>query len=111
MNTKTAKKDKTPLGKGKLCFFILGENTTELIRDSWVSDTPKHALELAKSCGMDTEQALLVITGKKKLVGDTRVGDGTLGWEDDNTTEVSGIKLDVKVSDLVKTILKKENIK
>ena len=79
-----------------LHFTVTGEGMTTQIRDSWVSDTPKHALKICQEgLGMTTEQALEVITGKKKLIGDTRVDDG-LDWDDDNTTEVSGIKLDVE---------------
>jgi len=79
-----------------LHFTVTGEGMTNQIRDSWVSDMPKHALKLCKDgLGMTNEQALEVITGKKKLTGDTRVDDG-LDWADDNTTEVSGIKLDVE---------------
>jgi hypothetical protein len=96
--TTMTKNKKTPLGKGTYNFWTTGEGMTDLIRDAWISDTPKHALKICKdSLGMTTEQALEVITGKKKLIGDTREGDGTLDWADDNTTQVSGIELSVEV--------------
>ena len=88
----------TKIQKGEvktLHFTVTGEGMTNTIRDSWVSDMPKHALAICESLSMNTEQALEVITGKKRLTGDTRVDEG-LDWEDDNTTEVSGIKLDVQ---------------
>ena len=81
-----------------LSFYTTGEGMTNLIRDSWVSDKPKHALTLCREgMGMTTEQALEVITGKKKLIGDTREGDGTLDWTDDDTKEVCGIELGLDV--------------
>lgn len=95
MATATKKETRKPRKEG-LFFSTTGEYMTNIIRDSWVSDTPKHALRICyESLGMTTEQALEVITGKKKLTGDTRYDDG-LGWEDDNTTEVCGIKLDIQ---------------
>jgi hypothetical protein len=94
METKT--KNRKPRKEG-LFFSVTGEGMTEQIRDSWVSDIPKHALKICREgLGMTTEQALEVITGKKKLTGDTRYDDG-LDWTDDNTTEVCGIKLSVEV--------------
>lgn len=95
MATATKKETRKPRKEG-LFFSVTGEGMTEMIRDSWVSDTPKHALRICyESLGMTTEQALEVITGKKKLTGDTRYDEG-LDWADDNTTEVCGIKLDVQ---------------
>ncbi len=91
----TATKEKRKPRKEGLFFSVTGEGMTTLIRDSWVSDMPKHALQLCTDCSMTIEQALEVISGKKKLTGDTRYDEG-LDWADDNVTEIGGIKLDVE---------------
>ncbi len=91
--TTTSKKSKIGKGERRLTFYTTGAGMTNLIRNSWASDTPKHALKLCRDgMGMSTEQALLVIGGKKKLTGDSR--DGGLDWADDNATEHDGISLD-----------------
>lgn len=84
------KKEKEPLQKGSLAFIITGENFTRLARDMWLSDLPKNALSCCvEGLGLSKEQAVEVLTGKKKMTGATNEGDGSLFLEDDNTEVMS----------------------
>ncbi len=93
MTTKTKKKSK--VGSGVLHFSVDGDFLTETARDTWVSDLPKKAVEIlvVGLIGMPQDLAIEIITGKKKLVGNSNDG---ITVEDDNVTEVCGIGLSVE---------------
>lgn len=76
----------------KLNFSYTGEGITGIIRDNWVSYSFQNAIDICQSMGMTLEQSILMCTGKMKLVGDSRE-NADLFAADDDTTEVSGIKL------------------
>lgn len=66
-------------------FSITGEGFTRTVRDMWVSLLPKKAIKLCLDGlqGMTQEQALMLLTGKAKIVGDTRKNPN-LDFEEDN---------------------------
>lgn len=70
----------------KLGFFLLGDNTTRLIRDLWEERSCLKAYEVCKA-GMEMPDNLIIdlIEGKRHLVGDTREGDHTLALQKDNS--------------------------
>lgn len=78
--------EKIPINKRRFCFSVTGPALTRLIRDSWASDTPIHALQ--KLCieglmqtneegeivsRMSLETAVELATGKKMFIGDSRI--------------------------------------
>lgn len=92
--TDNNKKSKSPQS---LHFSVTGEYLTETCRHTWVSDLPKNAIAILTSSGVSKELALLVCTGKMKVIGDTNEGDGMFTIVDDDVTEKFGIKLDIEV--------------
>ncbi len=70
MPTKTKKK-KTEGTVQHLHFTVTGEAVTHLSRDMWISYLPKKAITtLTDGLGMTVPQAIKVLTGKAKLVGE-----------------------------------------
>lgn len=76
------------MAKGTLCFRIHGEDFTRLVRSMWADEQePERALRILEGGlpDMGFEDRLSVLTGRKKLVGDSR--DGGLGLEKDSATK------------------------
>lgn len=76
------------MAKGTLCFHIHGEDFTRLVRSMWADEQePERALRVLEGGlpDMGFEDRLSVLTGRKKLVGDSR--DGGLGLEKDSATK------------------------
>ena len=96
----------------RVCFSLSGPFITDLYRDFWKEGRYGYAVKSARvSFGeMTFEQALGLVTGKYRMTGDTREGDGTLTLEDDpgygtfiksrdyvSVEEASGISLNTLV--------------
>ena len=74
--------------EGTVCFHIHGEDFTRLVRSLWADEqAPERALRILEAGlpDMGFEDRLSVLTGRKKLVGDSR--DGGLGLEEDSTAQ------------------------
>jgi hypothetical protein len=79
----------------KVHFTITGEHVTKVARDFLTSDLFHLAYQviIEDMHGMDPETGLLILTGKKKLIGDS---DNGIFLEDDNVTHVNGIPIDAQ---------------
>ena len=94
MATTKAKKES---GVQRMSFWTTGEDMTRTARDFWVSNNITGAINLClEGLGMNEEQALQLLTGKMKLIGSTREGDGTLGGVDDNEIVFHGCSLTIE---------------
>lgn len=70
------------MAKETVNFWTTGSDFTRLVRDLWEEGKPYNALECLE--GLEMEVRLDIVEGRRKLEGDTRKGDGTLGVIADN---------------------------
>jgi hypothetical protein len=78
----------------KYHFKITGEGLTRIVRDLWSEEEYKKAITILMEGlkgGITEDLAVLVCTGKKKLVGD----ESGMEVEDDNIGEQNGIKISI----------------
>ncbi len=91
----TATATKRPTGE-KLGFYIFGDGMTRIARDLWQEREDEFGFEWLKNAciGMNSEQAELILTGKAKLVGDSRLqGDDGIKMVADDTKNHLGMPL------------------
>lgn len=92
-----SEKMKKESGVQVMHFWTTGEDMTNTARDFWVSNNITGAVNLClEGLGMNEEQAIQLLTGKMKLIGSTREGDGTLGGVDDNEVSFHGCSLTIE---------------
>jgi len=71
----------------QVCFSIVGEGTTRIVRDFWQSQLPYNAIEVLKCIiGLPVDEYMPIILGTRRLNGDSR--DDTLGIEDDDSSRL-----------------------
>lgn len=81
-----AERDRLPINQRRYCFSVTGPAFMRLIRDSWASDMPYYALQQLCIEGlvqtdsdgkevsrMTLQTAIDLATGKKMLIGDSRL--------------------------------------
>jgi len=77
---------------GSLCFTVEGEFLTQHFRARWVDgyDPQVPILFMQSMIGMNVEHASAILSGKKKLIGDSTIG---IDMVDDDADECEGIEL------------------